>query len=329
MTGKIIGTGSCVPERVVSNQELSEQVDTSDEWIRERTGIRNRHIISGEETTTSLAAEASRRAIQMAGIDPEEIDLILLATSSSNTQVPAASCCVQALIGAKNAVCYDISAACSGFVFAMNTAQAFIRAGMMQTVLIIGADTISNLVNWKDRGSCILFGDGAGAVVLQGTEEDIPFFGAMHTDGQKAESLVAVSRHQTVRPPEEDTYLKMDGKAIFKFALQRVPQVIGEVLEAAGKSTADIDFFVLHQANGRILESVVKKLKVPSEKVPMNVDEYANFSAGTVPALLDQLNRSGKLEKGQKLVFSGFGAGLAWGAAYTEWQMDRITTGGH
>lgn len=326
MTGKIIGTGSCVPGRVVSNQELSERMDTSDEWIRERTGIRNRHIISGEENTTTLAAEAARRAIAMAGIDAEEIDLILLATSSSNTQVPAASCCVQALIEAKHAACYDISAACSGFVFALNTAQAYIRAGMAKLVLVIGADTISNLVDWEDRSSCILFGDGAGAALVQATEEAVPYFGVMHTEGAKADALLALSRHQTIRPKMEDTYLRMDGKVIFKFALTRVPQVIREVLEHAEKKLEDVDLFILHQANGRIIESVIKKLKLSPEKVPINVDEYANFSAGTIPVLLDQLNRGGKLEKGQKLILSGFGAGLAWGAAYIEWQMDRLTT---
>lgn len=324
MTGKIIGTGSCIPERVVSNQELAERVDTSDEWIRERTGIRNRHIISGEETTSYLALKAAKKAIEMAGAASEEIDLILLATSSPNTQVPAISCWVQTEIGAKNAACYDISAACSGFVFALNTAQAFIRAGMAKLVLVIGADCISNLVNWEDRGSCILFGDGAGAALVQATEEEIPFHGVMHTDGSKAGALIAESRHQTKQPPMEDTFLKMDGKAIFKFAVTKVPQIIGEVLEKAELATEDVDWFVLHQANGRILESVVKRLKVPSEKVPVNVDEYANFSAGTIPVLLDQLNRAGKLEKGQKLVLSGFGAGLTWGAVYTEWQMDRI-----
>ncbi|MCQ2500275.1 MAG: ketoacyl-ACP synthase III [Lachnospiraceae bacterium] len=325
MTGKIIGTGSCMPVRVVSNQELSEHMDTSDAWIRERTGIRNRHIISGEETTTSLAAEAAGNAISMAGIDPEDLDLILLATSSSNTHVPAASCCVQQLIGAKHAACFDISAACSGFVFALITAQAYIRAGMAKLAVVIGADAISNLVDWEDRSSCILFGDGAGAVVVQATEEDIPFYGVMHTDSTKAGALLAKSRHQRIQPAMEETYLRMDGKEIFKFALTRVPQVIHEVLEQAGCGVEDVDLFLLHQANGRIIESVVKKLKVPPWKVPVNVDEYANFSAGTIPVLLDQLNRRGKLKRGQRLVLAGFGAGLAWGGSYIEWQMDRIT----
>lgn len=324
MTGKIIGTGSCLPEKVVTNQELSERMDTSDEWIKERTGIRKRHIISEGETTSTLAAEAARRALTMAGIQAEEVDLILLATSSGNTQVPAASCWVQSMIGAFHAACYDISAACSGFVFALNTAQAFIRSGMARLVLVIGADTISNLVDWEDRSSCILFGDGAGAVVVQATEEEIPFHGIMHTDSRKAASLVAESRHQTISPVRENTFLRMDGKEIFKFALTKVPQIISEVLEEAGCQAEDVDLFVLHQANGRILESVGKKLKVSSEKIPVNVDEYANFSAGTVPVLLDQLNRGGKLKRGMKLIFSGFGAGLTWGAIYMEWQMDQF-----
>lgn len=325
MTGKIIGTGSCIPRRSVSNQELSERMDTSDEWIRERTGIRNRHIISEDETTTSLAAGAAGNAIRMAGINPDDLDLILLATSSSNTQVPAASCCVQQLIGAKHAACFDISAACSGFVFALHTAQAYIRAGMAKLILVIGADSISNLVDWEDRSSCILFGDGAGAVVVEATEETIPYYGVMHTDSTKAEALLAKSRHQRIQPPVEETFLRMDGKEIFKFAVTKVPQVVREVLELAECDPESVDYFLLHQANGRIIESVIKKLKVPSEKVPVNVDEYANFSAGTIPVLLDQMNRNGKLEKGQKLVLAGFGAGLAWGGIYTEWQMERIS----
>lgn len=327
MTGKIIGTGSCLPRKVVTNQELSERMDTSDEWIRERTGIRKRHIISEGETTSTLAAEAARRALSMAGVQAEEVNLILLATSSGNTQVPATSCWVQSMIGAYHAACYDISAACSGFVFALNTAQAFIQSGMAKLVLVIGADCISNLVDWEDRSSCILFGDGAGAVVVQASEEEIPFQGIMHTDSRKAASLMAESRHKTIEPAKENTFLRMDGKEIFKFALTKVPLVIHEVLEEAGRQVEDVDFFILHQANGRILESVGKKLKVSSEKIPVNVDDYANFSAGTVPVLLDQLNRSGKLERGMKLILSGFGAGLTWGAIYTEWQMRKIERG--
>ena len=321
MNGKICGTGSSLPVRVVTNEELSQFVDTNDEWIRERTGIRQRHIISGQESTVSLAAEAAERALAMAGIDPEEVDMILLASISSNLILPCGACAVQALIGASHAVCYDLNAACSGFVFAYNTAQAYIRTGMCRTVLIIGADALTDLTNWKDRSSCILFGDGAGAAVLQAASE-IPFDCVMHSDGARGRAMTCQSRNQAKEVPLEETYMQMDGKEIFKFATTRVPEVLRQLLDKLGMQAEDIDTYLLHQANGRILESIARRMHLGLEKFPMNVGECANSSSATVPLLLDQLNRRGELKKGQKIILCGFGAGLSWGATYLEWQMD-------
>ena len=321
MNGKICGTGSSLPVRVVTNEVLAGFVDTNDEWIRERTGIRQRHIISGQESTVSLAVEAAKKALEMSGIDPEEVDMILLSSISSNLILPCGACAVQAQIGASHAVCYDLNAACSGFVFAYNTAQAYIQAGMCRTVLVIGADALTDLTNWKDRSSCILFGDAAGAVVLQAAEE-VPFECIMHSDGSKGRAMTCQSRNQAREVPWEDGYMQMDGKEIFKFATTRVPEVLHQLLDKLGMEAQEIDAYILHQANGRILESIARRMGLGLEKFPMNVGECANSSSATVPVLLDQLNHRGELKKGQKIILCGFGAGLSWGATYLEWQMD-------
>ena len=320
MTGKICGTGACVPERVVTNDDLSKVVETSDTWIRERTGIRQRHIISGSETTVTLAAEAGRRALENAGIAAEEVDMILLSSISSNLILPCGACAVQGLLGASRAVCYDLNAACSGFVFAYNTAQAYIRAGMYKTILIIGAESLSDLTNWKDRSSCVLFGDGAGAVVIQAAP-DGAFAFAMHSDGGKGGAMTCQSRNQERELPLEETYMQMNGKEIFKFATMKVPVVLKEVLEQVSLEPEAIDLYLLHQANKRIIEVIARKMGLEESKFPVNIAEYANTSSATVPILLDELNRGGRLHKGQRLVLCGFGAGLSWGAAYLEWQL--------
>lgn len=307
MVGKIQGTGSYVPEKVVHNSDLAKTIDTSDEWIRERTGIERRHIIE-EDTTVSMAAKAAERALENAGITAQEVDLILLSTVSSNVILPSTACEVQKLIGAVNAVCFDINAACSGFLFALNTAQAYIHAGMIKTALLIGAESLSNIVDWKDRGTAILFGDGAGAVVLS-AEEGTIFPCVMHSDGVKGDALLCAP----------DTYVQMDGQAVFKFAVRQVPACIEELLTACDKKPEDIDLFILHQANLRIVEGVAKRLGMDIERFPMNLMEYGNTSSASIPILLDELNREGKLKQEMKLVFAGFGAGLSWGAAYLEW----------
>ena len=320
MVGKICGTGSYVPPHVMDNNDLAKIVDTSDEWIRERTGIGKRHIIE-EETTSYMAGQAALRAVEQSGIDPSEIELILVATSSSEIVFPCAACEVQKTIGAVHAAGYDLNAACTGFVLAFNTAQAYIGAGIYKTVLVIGADSMSNLVDWSDRGTCILFGDGAGAVLLR-AEEGAPVYMAVHSDGVKGPALTGMSRHRKDWKIENDSksYIHMDGQAVFKFAVRKVPEIIEEVLDRAGIGIDEIDYFVLHQANRRIIEAAAKRLKTDITKFPMNLEEYANTSAATVPILLDEMNREGSLHKGQKIMLAGFGAGLTWAACLFEWK---------
>lgn len=295
-------------------------VDTNDEWIRERTGVVRRHIIE-EETTVSMSVEAARRALENSDTAPEELDLILVSTFTSEVMLPCTACEVQKELGAVNATGFDLNAACTGFLFAYNTAQAYIASGVYKTILLIGAESLSNTVNWEDRGTCILFGDGAGAAVLK-AEEGTFYQPVTHSDGSLGDALTCMSRHRKYRPAEEedlDSYMHMNGQAVFKFAVRRVPEVIGEALEGTGFSVSDIDYFILHQANKRIVESVAKRLKAEIGKFPMNLQEYGNTSSASIPILLDEVNRKGMLKKGDKLVMAGFGAGLSWGAVCLEW----------
>lgn len=320
MTTKIIGTGSCVPDNVVTNDDLAKIVETNDEWIRTRTGIRQRRI-SVSQGTSELAAEAAKRALENAGVKPEDIDLIVMATSSSDSLFPSGACDVQGIIGATHAVAFDISAACSGFVFALNTAHSFLKAGIYRTGLVIGADVLSKMTDWSDRGTCILFGDGAGAAVVRAEESGLIHM-VMGSDGTRGSVLACQSRSHgnfmTGTKPEPG-YMTMDGQEVFKFAVKKVPECICQVLEESKTDIQDIRYFVLHQANARICESVAKRLKMPIDRFPMNIEQYGNTSAATVPILLDELNREGKLNRGDKLIFAGFGGGLTWGATLLEW----------
>lgn len=319
MVGKICGTGSYVPPHVMDNNDLSKIVETSDEWIRERTGIARRHIAE-QETTSYMAGQAAFRAVEASGMNPDEIDLILVATSSSETVFPCAACEVQKMIGAGRAAAYDLNAACTGFVLAFNTAQAYISAGLCRTVLVAGADTMSNMVDWTDRSTCILFGDGAGAVILR-AQEGNPVYMAAHSEGEKGVALTGLSRHRKSWNKEEDkeSFIHMDGQGVFKFAVRKVPEIIEELLEKSDTDLEQTDWFILHQANRRIIEAVAKRLKMDISRFPMNLEEYANTSAATIPILLDEMNRNGKLVQGQKIVMAGFGAGLTWAACLFEW----------
>lgn len=320
MIGKIYGTGSSLPKRIVSNHDLAKIVDTNDAWIRERTGVARRRIIQ-EETTVSMAVEAAKKALEKSGILPEEIDLILVSTISSEVILPCTACEVQKQIKAVNASAFDLNAACAGFLFGYTTAQAYIAAGLAKTVLVIGAESLSNLVDWKDRSTCILFGDGAGAAVLKAERGKI-FPSVSHSDGKKGEALTCLSRHRKGAPRKTrdlQAYIQMDGQAVFKFAVKKVPKAVKELLEKAELTVDDITYFILHQANRRIVEAVAKRLKTDIEKFPMDLEEYGNTSSASIPILLDELNRAGKLKKGQKIVLAGFGAGLSWGAALLEW----------
>lgn len=319
MTTRIIGTGRCVPERVVTNDHLAEIMDTSDEWIYSRTGIKNRHIAI-EETTTGMAAAAAKRAMEKAGIQPEDIDLILVGTVSGDTCFPSTACNVQSEIGAVNATAYDISAGCTGFIFALHTAHAFISSGMCKTALIIGAETLSKMVNWEDRSTCVLFGDGAGAAVVQADDKGMLAI-EQHSDGAGGGCLKCDNRPSNnpyLKNEAALDYLAMNGQDVFKFAVRKVPESILAVLDKAGLATDDVDHFILHQANARIIQSVSRHLKVDLDKFPMNMNEYGNTSAASVPILLDELVESGTVKPGDKIVMAGFGAGLTWGACVLE-----------
>ncbi|MCI9545388.1 MAG: ketoacyl-ACP synthase III [Lachnospiraceae bacterium] len=327
MAVNICGTGSYIPSHVMDNDGIAGLVDTSDQWIRERTGVKRRHIVDGE-TTVSMACEAGLQALRQADVAAEEIDLILVSTISSNVILPCAACEVQKRLRAVNATCFDLSAACTGFVLAYNTAAAYLAGGIYKTALVIGSESLSNLTNWKDRGTCILFGDGAGAAVLKADARRM-YFPVTHSDGGKGGALTLKSRHDwnvlnaPVQGDEryngDEFFMQMDGKAVFQFAVKKVPEVIRETLERNGVSQEEISWFLLHQANKRIVESVAKRLGEPIEKFPMNIQEYGNTSSASIPILLDEMNRRGALKKGQKLVMAGFGAGLTWGAALYEW----------
>lgn len=320
MTGKIVGTGSYTPNQIVTNDDLAKLVETSDEWIVSRTGIKARHIVT-EETTSGMAIEAAKKAMEQAKIESQELDIILVATSSPDHCFPSTACEVQASIGAINAVAYDLSAACSGYIFALNTLQAFIQAGIYKTGLVIGVDTLSKLTNWEDRGTCVLFGDGAGATVVQASESGLIHM-VMGADGTKGSVLACTARtngNPFMGGTPQLGYMTMDGQEVFKFAVKKVPQCIHEVLEASNIEIADIKYFILHQANYRIFESIAKRLKQPLEKFPMNLDQVGNTSGASIPLILDELNKSGKLQAGDKLVMAGFGGGLTWGATVLEW----------
>lgn len=307
MIGKICGTGAYAPPNVMDNNDLSKLVETSDEWIRERTGIVRRHIADGENTV-SMAVKSAESALKNANISAEEIGFIIVSTISSNVILPCAACEVQKEIGAVNAVCFDLNAACSGFLFAYNTAQAYIASGIYRTGIVIGAECLSNLIDWKDRGTCILFGDGAGAVVVKAKEGTQPSI-ITHSDGEKGKALTC----------EQNDFIHMDGQEVFKFVVKQVPKCICELLEANGLKKEEIHYFILHQANRRIVEAVAKRLKIEIEKFPMNLQEYGNTSSASIPILLDEMNQKGLLRKGMKIVMAGFGAGLSWGASLIEW----------
>ncbi|MCD8152548.1 MAG: ketoacyl-ACP synthase III [Clostridiales bacterium] len=320
MRAQIIGTGSCLPEKTVTNDFLSTIVDTSDEWISSRTGIRQRHI-SVQETTVSLSTEAARRAMEMAKVTAEKIDLIIVATCTADTLVPSTACLVQNEIGAVNATAFDLNAACAGFVFSMNVVDSMMQAGMCRTALVIGAETLSRIVDWKDRSTCVLFADGAGAVVARAAEGGV-LGTTLGSDGSKGGTIYVKSRENYnpfVTEQKPTDYLFMDGGEVFKFAVKKIPEAIRETLAKAELTADDIDWYLLHQANARINESIAKRLKISIDKVPMNLDHVGNTSGGSVPILLDEANRKGLLKSGDKVVLAGFGAGLTWGVMILNW----------
>lgn len=321
MRSRICGTGSALPEKIVTNDDLSQIMDTSDEWIRSRTGIERRHL-AVEETLTSLAVQAAENALKEAGMQADALDMIIAATLSADKICPSLSCELQRELGAVNAVAFDINAACSGFMFALQTADAYIRCGQYKNILIVGGEILSKLMDWNDRSTCVLFGDGAGAAIVT-ADETCGILGSVQgSDGAKGEALCCENRKNNnpyVSNKSVPSYVSMNGQEVYKFAVRTVPKAIEEAIQKAGLMVEDIDLFVIHQANIRIIESVSKRLKVPMEKFPTNLENCGNISAGSVPVLLDQVNRSGKIRQGDKIVLAGFGAGLTWGASVLTW----------
>ncbi|VXD20319.1 3-oxoacyl-(acyl-carrier-protein) synthase III [Planktothrix serta PCC 8927] len=321
----ITGCGSATPSVLLDNYGLSERVATSDEWITSRTGIQQRRLADPNTCLSALATSAAKSAIAMAQIDPGDIDLIILATSTADDLFGSASL-IQAQLGATKAVAFDMTAACSGFVFGLVTASQFIRTGVYQTVLLIGADILSRWVDWSDRSTCILFGDGAGAVILQADERDRLLGFEIRSDGRQNQSLNLSYQPQ---PQEilpgitigQGSYhpITMNGKDIYRFAVKKVPEIIEKALFRANLTVDQIDWLILHQANQRILNAVAEELNIPSEKVISNLAKYGNTSAASIPLALDEAVREGKIKPGDRIVTSGFGAGLTWGAAIFEW----------
>lgn len=331
MTIRVTGTGSALPEKKVTNFDLEKLVETSDEWIQKRTGIAERRV-SGGETVSSLAAEACKKALELAGKNAEEVDLIVVATCSPEFLLPCCACQVQDLIGASRAAAFDLNAACAGFLFALDTVYAYLHSGIYQNALIVGSEVLSKLVDWKDRGTCILFGDGAGAAFVEASAEDIVRDNGRKagiecmlqgSDGAKGMVLSceerAVNNAFMPKQPTENPYVRMDGQEVYKFATKQVPACIQETLGKAGMTVNDVDWFILHQANVRIIESVAKRLKADIAKFPMNIHQVGNMSSATIPVLLDECNRAGRIKEGDRLVLSGFGAGLTYGASVLVW----------
>lgn len=366
---RITGTGSCLPENIVTNKDLEKMVNTSDEWIRERTGICERHISSGEGVA-QLAKKACEEALVMAQKSADEVDLIIAATCSDELRLPCCACRVQEGIGADRAAAFDLNAACSGFLFALDTAAAYIQSGIYRNALVVGAEVLSELVDWSDRSTCVLFGDGAGAVFMESadsetsdtdinTDMNIDINGidingqkivcskenksdiikntassgiismVQRADGKRGMALScgyqrADSNDENDDNDENDTrvikpYIQMDGQEVYRFATRSVPECIGIALEKASLSVEDIDLFVLHQANYRIIEAVARRLKADISKFPVNLMRVGNMSSATIPVLLDEINREGRLKRGDKIVLSGFGAGLTYGACVLVW----------
>ncbi|WP_370187216.1 beta-ketoacyl-ACP synthase III [Qipengyuania sp.] len=312
----ITGTGSALPRTCVSNAEMAQRVDTTDEWIVERTGIRQRYIAGEGETTSSLAIEASRKALEAAGIDAAEIGLIVLATATPDHTFPATATQVQAALGCGGGVAFDIQAVCSGFLYALATADSLLRTGMAQKALVIGAETFSRILDWDDRTTCVLFGDGAGAVVLEAQDvaEDGPGILAsrLHADGCHKDMLYVDGGPSTTGTVG---HLRMKGREVFRHAVVNLADVLKEVLEATGTSAAEIDWVVPHQANARILDATARKLGLPAEKVVVTVDRHANTSAASVPLALDTAMRDGRIKPGDLVMFEAMGGGFTWGAS--------------
>jgi 3-oxoacyl-[acyl-carrier-protein] synthase-3 len=314
---RIAGTGSYLPPKVVTNEDLARRVDTSDEWIVTRTGIKQRHIAAPEQASSDLAFEAARAALAAARITAAELDLIVVATSTPDFVFPSTACLVQARLGVKGCAAFDVQAVCSGFVYAITLADSLVRVGQARTALVIGAEVFSRILDWNDRSTCVLFGDGAGAVVLRADARPGILGSTLHADGSQADILAVpgnVSGGSIIGTP----FLRMDGQAVFKFAVKVLDEVARETVAKCGLSLEDIDWLIPHQANVRILEATAKRLKIPRERLIVTVDRHANTSAASVPLALDLAVRDGRIRPGHRVMLQGVGGGFTWGATLVE-----------
>ncbi|MCE1238544.1 MAG: ketoacyl-ACP synthase III [Azonexaceae bacterium] len=318
MYARVIGTGSYLPGSPVSNDELAARgIDTNDEWIVTRTGIRSRHLAPVGTTSSDIGLIAAQRALEMAGVAAAELDLIIVATSTPDFIFPSTACLIQNKLGNKGATAFDVQAVCAGFAYALGVAEKFIRSGSHRKALVIGAEVFSRILDWKDRGTCVLFGDGAGAVVLTASETPGILATALHADGSYS-GILNVPGQVCGGQVTGDPFLRMDGQAVFKFAVRVLADVAEEVCAAAGVASSDVDWLIPHQANLRIIDATGKKLGIDRNKVVVTVDRHGNTSAASVPLALDEAVRDGRIQRGQKVLLEGIGGGFAWGAALLE-----------
>jgi 3-oxoacyl-[acyl-carrier-protein] synthase-3 len=315
---RIAGTGSYLPEKVLTNDDLARMVDTSDEWIVSRSGIRERHIAADGETTGDMACHAAMRALEAAGVSASELDLIVVGTTTPDLVFPSTACLLQHRIGADGCAAFDVNAACSGFVYALTVADKFIRSGAARTVLVVGAETLTRMVDWTERTTCVLFGDGAGAVVLRADAETGILSTHLHADGGKKDLLwnpVGVSVGFKPELPNAGVRINMSGSEVFKHAVKALDSVVEETLEANGIDRHELDWLIPHQANLRIIEATAKRLEMPMDRVIVTVDKHGNTSSASVPMALDEAVRSGRIQRGQLVLLEAFGGGFTWGSA--------------
>lgn len=321
----IVGTGSYVPEKVLTNADLEKMVDTNNEWIVSRTGIKERHIAAPETPVSELCYQAAQKALEDAKVSPEEVDLIIIPTVTADYAFPSTACLVAERLGAKKAAAFDLSAGCTGFIYGLATAAQFVATGMYRTALVIGSETLSKIINWEDRSTCVLFGDGAGAAVLQPVDEGVGFLSfELGADGSGGDLLICPGGGSR-NPASAETVaekmhsIRMAGSEVFKFAVRVMGETALKALDKAGLQKEEIDLFVPHQANLRIIDSAVKRLGIDPERVVVNLDRYGNMSAASIPVALDEASRAGRMKYGDNLLMVGFGAGLTWGAAVMKW----------
>ncbi len=319
----VLGTGSCLPERILTNHDLEEMVETSDEWITSRTGIKTRRIAGQGDDNFLLASRAARQALDMAGLDAAEIDMIVVATITPHMMMPACACFVQAEIGADNAFAYDLNAACSGFLYGLDLVDSYLVRRPDMKILLIGSETLSAHIDWADRNTCILFGDGAGAVVLSGREDRGVQASRLYSDGRLWNLLYMDSPEslnpEIVQKNRKGCYMQMSGRDVFKFAVRSMEGAVNELLFSEGVSVDELALIIPHQANIRILNKLLDRLSIPADKAFINVDRYGNTSAASIPIALDEVNRAGRLHRGDKVLFCSFGGGFTWGALLMEW----------